>query len=354
MLLPACFLAHFSALAVSIPQPSLRPSPYFGCVTGLHYTDIDNLGGHYYSRFLRGNELLYTAKAGYIDLGHLREAADRTRYLFEVCYENILNGQKEFTFKIIEPAQYHVSMTYPDNWNQRDRAEKQRIARNVAIDLGQHFAHLSTIWHEIVTWYGYASTGLLSEKASSFSWEDGYSDLLGSKLAAEVLRDSTKPFDDGMTDIIKRELAKLDPQSVETAKKATDTIDGKWFSGRFPFLRMKRRNFDVGFDDGTISPFRVPGVCDDVPEVPCRVPTLDSLKSNGFGMRLTLTPKESERGRILQIVDTAGNGDRLEPEADFPVIVQHIRAEAIRQDGRNVDKPVLDPLQGAKFTQANR
>jgi hypothetical protein len=353
MLLATCFLTQYAALAVSIEEPKLRPSPYFGCVTGLNYTDIDHLGRHYYNRFLKGNELIYTGKAGYIDLGHLRESADRTRYLSEVCNENILNGKKEFTFTIIEPAQYNVSLTYPDNWDQRSMADRQRIAREVAIDLGQHLSHLSTIWHEIVTWYGYASTGLLSEKASSFSWEDDYSDLLGSKLAAEVLRDNTQSFDDGMTDIIKRELAKLDPQSVETAKRATDIIDGKWFSGRFPFLTMKRRNFDVGFDDGTVSPFRVPGVCDGDPEVPCRVPTLDSLKSNGFGMRLTLTPKESERGKILRIVHTKNKGETLEPKVDFPIIIQHIRAEAIRKDGRNVDKPVLDTLQGPEFTQAN-
>ena len=341
LLLSACFFLQHVALAVSIQEPSFRPSPYFGCITGLNYTDLDNLGHHYYSKFLKGNELIYTAKAGYIDLGHLREAADRTCYLFEVCHEKILSGQAEFTFKIIEPAEYHVSMTYPDYWNQLGMEDRQRIAREVAIDLGQHFAHLSTIWHEIVTWYGYASTGLLSERASSFSWEDGYSDLLGTKLAAAVLRDNTQSFDDGMTDIIKRELAKLAPQSVETAKKATDIIEGKWFSGRFPFLSMKRRNFDVGFDDGTISPFRVPGVCDGVAESPCEVPTLEALQRNGFAMRLILTPKEYEGGKILQILHPRKKGDALEPEADFPIIIGHIRNEAIRKDGTNVDKPVL-------------
>jgi hypothetical protein len=342
MLFSICLLLRCLSFATTISEPKLRPSPYFGCFSGLNYADIDSLGRHHYGTFSgQVNAMVYTAKAGYIDLGHLREAADRTRYLFEVCNENILNGQKEFSFKIIEPAEYHVSMTYPDYWNQLGMEERQRIAREVAIDLGQHFAHLSTIWHEIVTWYGYASTGLLSEKASSFSWEDGYSDLLGSKLAAAVLRDNTKTFDDGMTDIIVRELAKLDPQPVETAKKATDIIEGKWFSGRFPFLSMKRRNFDVGFDDGYISPFRVPGLDGGVPAELGRVPTLDALRRDGFSVRLTLTPKESERKDILRIVSPHNKEKTLEPEEDFPVIVQHIRSEAIRKDGRNVDQPVL-------------
>lgn len=342
MLISMCLFFQCVCFATTISEPHLRPSPYFGSFSGLNYADIDSLGRHHYGTFSgQVNAFLYTAKAGYIDLGHLREAADRTRYLFEVCKENILAGRTEFTFTIIEPAEYHVSITYPNDWDPLSADAKNDIARELSIELGQHFAHLSTIWHEIVTWYGYASTGLLSEKASSFSWEDSYSDLLGSKLAAEVLRDNTKSFDDGMTDIIVRELAKLDPQSVETAKKATSLIEDKWFSGRYPFLRMKRRNFDVGFDDGFISPFRVPGACADVPEEPGHVPTLEAVHRNGFGVRLTLTPKEYEGGEILRIVHLSSRGKVLEPEQDFPVIIEHIRKEAIREDGLNVDKPVL-------------
>jgi hypothetical protein len=319
----------------------LRPSPYFGSISGLSYTEVQDLGRHDYDSFFgENNSLIYTARAGYIDMGHLRESADRTRYLFEVCYEKIRNSQLDFSYEIIEPAQYHVYVKYPDNWDSLSDDRRNQIAREVAIDLGQHFAHLSTIWHEIVTWYGYASTGLLSEKASSFSWEDGYSDLLGTKIAASVLREN-RPYNEGMTAKIVQEIQKLDPQSVEIAKKATETIKGKWFSGRYPFLSMKRRNFDVGFDDGYITPFRVPGICGDVPVEPCRVPTLDSLKKHGFTVRLTMTPRERERRNILSIIHSSRKQETLEPVKDFPVIVRHIRDEAIRKEGRNVDRPVL-------------
>ncbi|MBL7215362.1 MAG: DUF4056 domain-containing protein [Phycisphaerae bacterium] len=328
--------------AIAINAPRLRPSPYFGSFSGMSYSSLEDLGRHDYDSFFgENNSLVYTAKAGYIDMGHLRESADRTRYLFEVCFENIRNSNTDFSFEVIEPAVYYVTLEYPDNWSQLNDDQKNRIAREVSIDMGQRFAHLSTVWHEIVTWYGYASTGLLSEKASSFSWEDSYSDLLGTKLAASVLRENTCDYNDGMTEIIGRELAKLDPQSVETAKKATETVKGKWFSGRYPFLTMKRRNFDVGFDDEFVTPFRVPGICDDAPEEPCRVPLLESLQQNGFKMRLTMTPKETERKDILKIIYRAGNGTTLQPQKDFPEIIGHIRKEAIRQSGRKVDKPVL-------------
>ena len=158
----------------------------------MKYTRIEDLGSHNYDGglFDENNALIYTAAAGYIDMGHLRESADRARYIFEVCYANILAQNTDFSYKVIEPAEYHVHIDYPANWNSLDVYQKQRISREIAIDLGQNFAQKSTIWHEIVTWYGYASTGLISEKASSFSWEDGYSDLLGTKIAAMVLKEN--------------------------------------------------------------------------------------------------------------------------------------------------------------------
>lgn len=327
--------------AATINAPRLRPSPYFGAISGMSYSTVEDLGRHDYNSFFgENNAMVYTAKGGYIDMGHLREAADRARYIFEVCQENLRQGKTDFSYEIIEPAIYHVSVEYPAGWDMLSDFDKDRIIREVAIDLGQHYAQISNIWHEIVTWYGYASTGLMSEKASSFSWEDGYSDLLGSKIGAMVLRQNTD-YNTGMTEMIAQELNKLDPQSVETAKKATETIKGKWFSGRYPFLSMKRRNFDVGFDDGYISPFRVPGICPNAPEVPCRRPPLDSLEQYGFTIRLTLTPKESERHEVLAILYPAGNGKTLIPDEDFPVIIEHIRDEAIRESGANVDKPIL-------------
>ena len=335
------FYCAITSLA-EINAPRLRPSPYFGSITGMSYADIDGLGVHNYERSSgENNPLVYTAKAGYIDIGHLRESADRARYLFEVCRENILAGNKQFSYDVIEPAVYTITMKYPDNWDQLSEYQQQAIASEISIDLGQNLAQLTTIWHEIVTWYGYASTGLLSEQPSSFSWEDSYSDLLGTKLGAMALRENAVPYNEAMTEIIHCELSKLDPQSAETAKEATQTIDGKWFSGRYPFLTMKKRSFDVGFDDDAISPFRVPGICPNAEPVLCQVPRLDSLGQYGFSMCLQQMPKESERLNILKIISPDTGTDTLEPKRDFPVIIAHIRELAIKKAGSDVDKPIL-------------
>ena len=329
-----------SASAVSITSPKLRPSPYFGCISGLKFADVDDLDPHNYNAsFWDQHPLIYTAKAGYIDVGHLRESADRARYVFQVCYENILKTNTTFSYEVIEPDIYKITLKYPDDWDQLEADQKQEIAREVAIELGQRYAQYSLIWHESITWYGYASAGFLSEKPSSFSWEDSYSDLLGTKLAAMALRENTKPYDEAMTEIIGRELKKLDPQSVAIAKQATNLIKGKWYSGRYPLVTMKKRNFDVGFDDGAISPFRVPGICEAALEEPCQVPSLEAVERYGFTVHLKMKPKADERKQIFKIIYP--NDGTLEPEKHFPRIVEHIRKLAVKEVDKDVDKPTL-------------
>ena len=332
----------FSAHAVAVAPPRMRPSPYFGSISGINYADLSDLGRHNYESFLgEKNPLIYTAKAGYIDIGHLRESADRTRYLFEICNHNITQKNKRFSYKIVEKAIYKVTLKYPDHWDQLSDDKQQAISREISIDLGQHLAQQSTIWHEIVTWYGYSSVGLLSEKPSSFSWEDTYSDLLGTKIAAIVLRANPKSYNEAMNEVISRELAKLDPQSAETAKKATKLIKGEWYSGKYPFVTMKKRNFDVGFEDKAISPFRIPGIYSEVPEQVCELPSLDSLETYGFKMHLQMTPKESQKKQILKIAYPDKKRVVLEPAIHFPAIIAHIRQEAIREVGQDVDSPTF-------------
>ena len=157
------FFGALAAHAVGVDSPRMRPSPYFGSISGINYADLKDLGSHNYDSFFgEKNPLIYTAKAGYIDIGHLRESADRARYLFEICDTNIVKGKKRFSFKVIEKAIYKVMLEYPESWDQLSDKEQRVISREISIDLGQYLAQQSTIWHEIVTWYGYSSVGLLS------------------------------------------------------------------------------------------------------------------------------------------------------------------------------------------------
>ena len=53
--------------------------------------------------------------------------------------------------------------------------------------------------HEILTWHGFRCVGFLPEFLSAFSWEDSFSNLLGTVVASKALRDTEHPYDEAMT-----------------------------------------------------------------------------------------------------------------------------------------------------------
>ena len=62
------------------PRPRL--GSFFGSPTGMKFPNPEKLGSHHLKFGM--NEkigMVYTCRAGFIDLGHLREAADRTACL---------------------------------------------------------------------------------------------------------------------------------------------------------------------------------------------------------------------------------------------------------------------------------
>ena len=147
----------------SVPTPGIWtkfPNPYYIGKHGYGYSPSERSG------------IIYTCKGGHIDLVHLRLSADRTAYLAAMCYDNMENLRGEFTFKFAEPSVYTVELIYPAGWEELRTKEKERLAREAAIETGQYLAYAAGIWHEMLTWYGYKWTGVYNEKRSAFSWED--------------------------------------------------------------------------------------------------------------------------------------------------------------------------------------
>lgn len=315
-----------------------RYSPWFG--SNFHHFGIEDIGVYKYGGG-RGDKvgMLYTCKGGYIDLGHLKECTDRTKYAYDIIYENILkDNQKEFSFKIVDKAVYFVTIYYPANWKSMKKNDKQKIARIVSANLGERVAYCSTVWHEIITRLGYSSF-MFSERPSAFSWEDLYSDLVGSNLAAQALK-SGEDFEKQMTKLIPMKLKELRVQPAEIARQATDKIKDKWFAGIYPGIRMKR-NFDIGFDDGFITPWLVPGICSNSQSVSEPVSSLNDVSNNGFSFNLEMRPKSRQGKKAFGFISNDIDGKRLQPGIDFLKIVEHLRKEEIRKHGNGIDTPSL-------------
>jgi putative protease len=318
-----------------------RDGSYFGAINKMQFTDINDLGRHRrYGETGEKNGMVYTCKGGYIDLGHLREAADRTEYLANLTYENLMKNKTEFSFQVIDPSWYFVTFKYPSNWE--NLPDKEAAAKDISIRLGQYFAFKTTTWHEISTWFGYKKNGIFSEYISSFSWEDQYSDLLGTILAERAMRDTGHNFNDTMTILLSDELKKLGNQPPKTGRTANKKIHEKWYSGDDYFwVVMNKRNFDIGVDDGFVTPWLVPGICQNAKPVPYPAPSMDFLSKYGITIKFELEPREMEKNLMLRIIYPDGKGSRLEPAIHFPAIINTIKKQAVEKYGTNVNKPNL-------------
>ena len=323
-------------------EPRIRTGSYATSTLGTNFIDPNKLGTHsYQTPFNERDGIVYTCRGGHIDLAHVRIAADDVRYLYYLTQKNLMAAASEFTFKASEePSRYHVHLRYPDKWQSLSHYEKNLIAKDISLELSQYFTYTMTTWHEILTWFGYKSTGIFPEFPSAFSWEDNYSNLIGARLGAQAVADQKHDFDEAMTIVLQKELENLGVRSSDTAWYAAEKMKGKWWNGTafVVYVEMKERNMDTGLIDGFITPTLVPDICKGATPQSYPVPKLTALTRLGFSMTLEVEPREFEKWEILKIVYPDGGGKRIELAAKLPIIMDYIKQQGIKM-GYNVMPP---------------
>ena len=337
----------FDAHGVGRPRP--RTGRYAtATIGGALFLDPHNLGTHgYYNSLKEHTGIVYTCRAGHVDLAHVRKSADWTAYVAERTLAMIRSGRADLSVVPSDPVRFRITLRYPSDWDERPSDAQEETAREVAILLGRYVSFNASVWHEIITWFGYRNVPLYSEFPSAFSWEDGFSDLLGTHLGAAALRDAEHSFDQAVTLALQRELERLGVQSRTVAAQAAQQVKGEWYSPGFLFLmNMKKRNFDIGLDDGCITPWLVPDldICPQAKAQPYPVPTLTGLAELGFDATVEIEPGGLERDRLLRTAypDTETPPRVIVPSVQFPLIMAHIKTEAVEKYGPNVDVPGLE------------
>jgi len=339
------------AMSLNHEEAKIRPRARLACYAsstiGTRFIDPESLGSHGYKHSRsEKNGIIYTRKAGHIDIAHLRKTADWTAFLAAKTLQQLMNNETEFSFKLREPSLYFVQITYPQYWQDLSRQQKVHIAYDISIRLGQYFAYTACGWHEILTWFGYKAAGFYPEFPSAFSWEDMFSNVLGTHIAFLAIWDSEHAFDEAVTLAIDRELKALQVQPKHIAIRAAKTVRGKWFSGDFLFVDLKKRNFDIGLDDGLVTPWIVPSVsgCDAAEAQSYSIPNLNSVFDYGFSVKLEIEPKEWEKDQILKIVypDVKQKENRLQPAIHFAPIMKHIKQDAVTRYGPDVGSPWMN------------
>jgi len=328
--------------------PRARIGCYPSSTVGTRYPDPFHLGPHSYkfSPWERSG-IVYTCRGGHIDITHLRKACDWTAYLAYHLQQSLLSDKATFSYRMHEPTKHYLQFGYPQGWASLPREVRERIASDVAIQVAEYCTYVGMVWHETLTWFGYKAIGFYTEYPSAFSWEDIYSNLLGCRLAVEALRDPDRDFEEAMTAVIDEELQRLGVQPRPAAWHAGQAVRGQWFVGDFLFCDMVKRNFDIGWDDGSVTPWVVPGMagCEDETPAIYAVPDLSVLGEYRFSAKYEIEPREWERKEILRLLypSSRGRTGRIEPAQHFGPIMQYIRAQAIRRYGPYVDDQTLPP-----------
>lgn len=234
-----------SSLELKTPPRIIRTCCAFGSdlkMTGVpfkKYSDIssiEQLGPHTY---LGSNEekngIIYTLKGGFIDVGHLRDQADWTAYLFSQIR---LNKGRSFQIELgYEGGSKFLSLTIPEAFHKTEQAS---LAAKIAFDL--------SVWHEIATFYGASTVPLVPERYSAFSMEDAYSNMLGAILGMEAIL-SDEPYEKAMTRLLSEKLEELQAVStLEETKFAMAAVKNDWWTDeyRLPSRNVLiKREFDI-------------------------------------------------------------------------------------------------------------
>lgn len=348
----AAFLSARRARRVPRGRIACLPSP----TMGTRYLDADDLGHHSYRFTLFGerNGIVYTCRGGHVDVTHLRKVADWTGYLAYHLHDIMVKNDTEISYKMWEPSRYHVTIDYPPGWEYLPSKTKETIAREAAIDLAAYLAYKASVWHEILTWHGFKGVGIYPEYNSAFSWEDNYSNAMGSYIGALALRDPDREFDDAVTWYLDQEIRMLGGQPRHVARQAGEAVRGQWFTGGFVIVTMVKRHLDVGLETGSITPWLVPGIadCPDEEPQPFPIPDLKTVEKYGIHVAIEIEPREWERGQILQKAypDPENRRDRIDPTKHLAAIMEGIRTEVIDRYGPGADEyevPYLASSPGA-------
>lgn len=345
-----CLLFYFSFLIVSpllgakpvdkmqkVPPRIIRTCCAFGhkvSIVGVPFfrysevTELSSIGNHeYLGGSDEGNGIIYTQRGGFIDLGHLRDQADWTAYLYNLIRNN--SSTDTIVLKLGREGGLKVLKIFPTD----------KISNNELVYLAGRIAYDLSVWHEIATGLGISEVPLYPERYSSFSLEDNYSNMLGVLLSMEALK-SGKPYTEAMTDCLKNALDTLlaVPDYSKTVE-AMDKVENIWWT---PTYKIPSTNVTLKRDADVYRPAvpsLVPGW--DCPEQPCVLKFPDEMLNDpnlcgSYSLELTL-------GRKIQRHIPGENHKKLVVnQNDFPRLVEYVVTDLTKRarPPKNIKKGV--------------
>ncbi len=163
--------------------------------------------------------IIYTSRAGFIDMAHLRESMDWTWYLARLIEASPIEDGKHvarFTHECVRGE-----LRVPAGLNDEQRAYVAALA-----------SYRLLTWHEISTWYGYSLVALVSEKRSTFTVDDTTSHVVGAGIGRELamrahtLAEYDAAADEALAQLM-RDLGAMEPS--QTTRRC-EMVRGTWWN----------------------------------------------------------------------------------------------------------------------------
>jgi hypothetical protein len=321
------------------PRPRIGSLPFPGLLTLFETANPAHLGHHAYDQQKGEPEvdrgIIYTTRGGFIDIAHARKTIDLSKYVAVRAEWALLNNWSAFQVKSIEPSMFLIRLNYPSFWRTLPPDEKQRLARELATRIAQRTAMVMVTWHEILTWSGYQSTPLVSERPSALTWDDTGAHAFGVAVADRALRDP-RDWDFAVTDAIQSVLGELGAVSPRQCVDAIDRVKGAWWRDNRPL----RRQVEMGWDE-PLHAWLVPGLSSDANAIPHRyeLPRFDDVLGRDFRglLDIQIAPNVFNAGSILDAVP--GRPKTVNVDRDLPGVLARIRQSYIMDDGPLIRLP---------------
>lgn len=254
------------------------------------------------------NGNIYTRRGGFLDMGHLRDCADWTAFLYNLIKASQADPQFLYTELRNEGGAKSLILNVPKDFDDESIIQ---LAGKISYDL--------SLWHEISTWFGASYIPLVPERFSSFSPEDMYSNLLGVHLGMRAIR-SNLDYNEAMTMELNKMLDSLEAVNTEAETfEAMLKVNQVWYTNekKYPSKKLVlKRYIEL---DSDFSPWLVPGYESRLPPYLLRKP--DSALSKYYELSLKLNfrfPVDS----ILPERD-----DRIITQNDFQTFIDFIQSE---------------------------
>ena len=288
------------------------------------------------------NGTAYTCRGGFIDAAHTRDFADLTWFLASRIQNLLETGGSVRLGELGGARSLAIRALPPDVLRKAGRIP-------AAVAIAQWATFELSVWREIATWYGHETIPPWSERISSFSLEDLYSNMLGARIAGGILLDDSVggevAWDQAMTTWLAVSLEVLGVVPKERAAEAMRAVEGTWWDAnrRVPDWKVvERRALKLGpvltpwLVTADVSPKAQAIGCENAQPMPLSLPR--DIGGAAPDELATVHVEVSDK-LVRNHFPLPRNGAHNITQNDFPAVVQAIRRDFARELGAGSDRP---------------